>query len=175
MKKALIAGTSIATMALMAMPALANPICPWCPGPNPCPCPVDISVSNFNGSNVKTVNVAVSNSGLNQSNQAGMVNIAKINAGWTNSVAVVSNQVGVNQTIIDPITNGKIKVNSTNLSNVGTVNAAISNSGLNKTNQGFGMVNVAKIKTAGSESTASVVNIVGQNLVQVAPPVSPAP
>jgi hypothetical protein len=168
MKKALIAGTSIATMALMAMPALA--VCPFpCPPSDPCPCPVDITVSNFNGSNVKTVNVAVSNSGLNQTNQAGMINIAKINAGWTNSVAGVSNQVGVNQTVIAPITNGKIMVASTNLSNVGTVNVAVSNSGLNKTNQGFGMVNVAKIKTAGSESTASVVNVVGQNLVQIAP------
>ncbi|MFH1183164.1 MAG: hypothetical protein V1690_02800 [Candidatus Moraniibacteriota bacterium] len=154
-------------MALMAMPALANPVCGLCFPPNPCPCPVDITVSNFNGSNVKTVNVAVSNSGLNQTNQAGMINVAKIKAGWTDATAVVSNTVGVNQVQINPITNGKIIVGNTNLSNVGTVNAAVSNSGLNKANQGFGMVNVAKIKTEGSESYAGVVNIVGQNLVQI--------
>jgi|GEM_PF-5730111 len=165
MKKAIIAGTSIATMALMAMPALAFDFC-HCPTPDPCPCPTHITVTNLNDSHVGTANISVSNSGLNGTSQFGKINIAKIKTGDSTAVAAVQNQVGINQTMIEPISNGSINVNNVNLSEVRTLNAAVSNTGGNKAVQG-GCVNVAKIKTGTSVSSASVVNLVGQNLTVV--------
>ena len=168
MKKALIAGTSIATMALMAMPALAGfPVKPGpcCEKPVKKCCP-ETTVVSTNNTNVGTLNASISNSGLNQINQTGIPSKpvkhcerhkstggeAWIDTGDTYAEAGVVNDVGYNMTTVTAPVKGKVNVISTNNTNVGTVNAAVSNSGLNQINQsGKGK---AGIDTGGATSVS---------------------
>jgi len=175
MKKALIAGTSIATMALMAMPALAREYCCVKPVKKCCP---ETTVLSTNNTNVSTLNASISNSGLNQINQSGGVRPVKpckykktsgseawIETGNTYAEAGVANDVGYNMTTVTAPVKGKVTVISTNNTNVRTANAAVSNSGVNQINQsGTGK---AGITTGGAGSVSSVVNLGGTSITEV--------
>jgi len=175
MKKILIAGTAIAGMALMALPAFASTTC--CPDRHDrdkcCP---ELNVVSSNQSDVDTINVAVSNSGLNLVNLYGDTNksrhhdsdkggFAVINTGATWAEAGVENDVGYNKTSVGAPTQGKVNIVSTNTSDVRTFNLAVSNSGLNKIDQNGKGVGI--ISSGGAGSSGTVLNMVGTNITEV--------
>lgn len=172
MRKALIAGTAIAGMALMAMPAFAGSPCRCRPPVDKCGCP-ETTVVSTNNSTVGTLNASVSNSGLNQINQDSAPTrchkrsggAANIETGDTYTDALVTNNVGYNKTTVAAPERGKVTVVSTNNSTVRTANVAASNSGLNQINQGS--KGRANIETGNATSYATVGNIVGTNITEV--------
>lgn len=170
MKKAIIAGTSIATMALMAMPALAsNNCCGDRHHRNSC-CP-EVTVINADSSSVSTINVTAANSGLNSVRQRGGLvsnNEAVIETFDADASANTGNVVN-NSAVEAEQDSGKVTVVNANRSRVRTANVSIANSGGNTVRQSGGVFssNSAEVYTGNATSSSNVINVVGNSVTEI--------
>lgn len=173
MKKAIIAGTSIATMALMAMPALAGRHSggDCCGSRDRDKCCPSVEVINNNNSDVSTVNVEVANTGLNGVHQHGgffSTNKANIETFDADATANTGNIVNNSGTEVDQ-DSGKVLVVNDSYSRVRTTNVSVANTGLNSVHQHGGVIssNEATVWTGNAKSTGNVLNVVGNSVTDV--------
>lgn len=167
MKKAIIAGTSIATMALMAMPALAGTR-GCCDSHHRGSCCPKVEIGNETVSKVKTINVTAANSGLNGSTQiGGLFNDASIKTALSIAISDIEVATGSSKVIVEAPKSGQVEVDNLGVSKVKTMNITAANSGLNKTTQINGLGSKATIDAGGAQAQSTIGVYTGDTITVV--------